>query len=143
MNYYKYRLLQTIIVFLVILILSLTLTRNAVAEDKIRFYKTIDTEIIRLTKEYKVDEKLVRAIISCESGKNSKAINPNYNKDGSFWSIDFSLMQINNYFHFTSMEKLGLDYYDEYDSLEYGIILLSTEGTRHWQASRTCWSKLI
>lgn len=117
-------------------------TKDAVAEDKIRFYKTIDSEITRLTKEYKVDEKLVRAIIKCESQNNSKAINPNIT-DGKIWSIDWGSMQINSYFHFTSMEKLGLDYYNEYDSLEYGIMLLSTDGTRHWQASKTCWSKLI
>lgn len=143
MNYYKYKLLQIIIVFLVTLILSFFFTKDAIAEDNISFYKTIDNEITRLSKVYNVDEKLVRAIIKCESRNDSTALNPNINKQGIVWSIDWGSMQINNYFHADSMNKLGLDYFDKYDSLEYGIMLLSTEGTKHWKSSYSCWSKLI
>lgn len=118
-------------------------TTKSVAEDEISFYKTIDSEITRLTKEYKVDEKVIKAIIKCESQNNSKAINSNKDSKGKIWSIDYGAMQINNYFHFDTMNNLGLDYYDEYDSLEYGIRLYSIEGLKPWGASKQCWSKLI
>jgi hypothetical protein len=104
--------------------------------------KTLDSEITRLSAEYKVDEKLVRAIIKCESSMYGSAIN--HNKiDGVVWSSDFGLMQINDYYHEKTMEKLGFDIRNEFDSLKYGIILLSTQGTSPWKASSKCWENEI
>lgn len=106
--------------------------------EEVKEIKTIDSEITRLSVEYKVDEKLVRAIIKCESSMYGSAIN--HNKiDGVVWSSDWGLMQINDYYHKDTMLKLGLDIKDEYDSLEYGIMLLANEGTKHWKASESCW----
>lgn len=111
-------------------------------EIKIEPVKTLDSEITRLSVEYKVDEKLVRAIIKCESSMYGSAIN--HNKiDGIIWSSDWGLMQINDYYHKDTMIKLGLNIENEFDSLEYGIRLLSLQGTSPWSASKACWSKQI
>lgn len=110
--------------------------------EEVKQIKTIDSEITRLSVEYKVDEKLVRAIIKCESSMYGSAIN--HNKiNGVVWSSDFGLMQINDFYHENTMTKLGFDIHNEFDSLKYGIILLSTQGTSPWNASKFCWENEI
>jgi len=141
---YKHKLLEWLLILIATIIISYSLSSGSVrAEDNISFWRSLDSEITILSKQFKVSEKLVRAIIRCEGMGDSKAINPNIDDKGNVWSIDFGSMQINNYFHANSMKKLGLDYFNEYDSLKYGIMLLSTEGTQHWKSSSYCWSKLI
>ena len=111
-------------------------------EIKIEPVKTLDSEITRLSTEFKVDEKLVRAIIKCESSMYGSAIN--HNKiDGVVWSSDWGLMQINDYYHKETMVKLGLNIENEFDSLEYGIRLLSQQGVSPWKASASCWSRKL
>lgn len=105
--------------------------------------KTIDSEIDRLSIKYGVASSTARAIITCESQMYGSAVNYNRLKDGSIWSEDRGPFQINDYFHKDTMTKLGLDYYNQYDSLEYGFILLSSQGVGPWKASRACWIKLI
>lgn len=104
-------------------------------------YSTIDEAITSLAKKYKQDEKLARKIISCE-GQAYKQIgnNKNIDKDGKVWSVDVGLWQINNYYHEANAIKMGLDIYDDYGNLEYGFILLSTQGVKPWKASQRCWS---
>lgn len=104
--------------------------------------RSLDSEIIRLSKQYAVNEKTVRKIIQCESRMYPKAVNENKDKNGITWSKDWGPMQINDYYHNTEMSKLNLDIHDEYDSLEYGIKLLATQGTKPWTASEKCWSKI-
>lgn len=141
MNYYKYKLLEQIILLFITLSLSLTsIPIKLRAEDNVSFVKTISSEVARLSKKYNVNETLVRKIIKCESKGFSNIVNNNINKKGEVWSKDFGSMQINDYFHLDTMKKLGLDYYDEYDSLEYGIMLLAKEGTKPWNASKSCWN---
>jgi hypothetical protein len=101
--------------------------------------KTLDSEITRLSEKYQVDEKLAREIIRCEGGNKLDALNRNKDKSGNVWSVDFGPMQINDYFHKDTMTKLGLDFNNGYDTLEYGMRLLSTEGTGPWSASKNCW----
>ena len=107
--------------------------------EPVKPIKTLESEITRLSAEYKVDEKLVREIIKCESSMYGNALNENKDENGIVWSVDRGLMQINDYWHKDTMIKLGLDIENEYDSLEYGIMLLAKEGTKHWKASSSCW----
>lgn len=102
--------------------------------------RTIDGEITRLAAVYGVDERLAREIIRCESEMYPGAVNENKRKDGTVWSRDWYDWQINDHFHMKDMTKMGFDFHDRFDSLEYGFILLSRDGTRHWNASRHCWS---
>jgi hypothetical protein len=100
--------------------------------------KTLEGEIDRLSIKYNVDKKSVYAIITCESQMYGSAINYNRLPDGTVWSEDRFYFQINDYYHKDTMTRLGLDYYNQWDSLEYGFILLSTQGVGPWYASRNC-----
>lgn len=66
------------------------------------------------------------------------AVNYNRLPDGTVWSEDRGPFQINDYFHKQTMESIGLNYYDQYDSLEYGFMLLSSQGVGPWKASARC-----
>jgi hypothetical protein len=111
--------------------------------------KTIESEIDRLSIKYSVSSSTVRRIISCEGQMYGNNIHKNYEtvtavSDGIttstkvHWSTDFGPLQINDYYHKALMSKLGLDIENEFDSLEYGIMLLSTQGTKPWSASAKC-----
>lgn len=67
------------------------------------------------------------------------AVNENLDKDGKVWSRDFGPFQINDFWHEKTMEKMGLDIHDQWDSLEYGFILINKQGFHPWKASRGCW----
>jgi hypothetical protein len=105
--------------------------------------KTLDSEIDRLSLKYNVASSTVRAVAACESSLYGSAINYNYKKDGTLHSIDKGYLQINNLYHETRMNQLGLDWNDEWDSLEYGFMLMAEQGLEPWSASRFCWIKLI
>ena len=131
-----------------------TRTVEVVLEAKVP--KTIDSEIDRLSVKYNVASSTVRAVAKCESQLYDGAINFNYHnvvvgytKDGQpiverlAWSVDKFDLQINDYYHKQPMAKLGLDYENRWDSLEYGIKMMSEQGLQPWSASKKCWSKLI
>jgi hypothetical protein len=103
--------------------------------------KTIDSEINRLSIKYSVDKKLAMSIINCESQFKGNAVNHNKLDDGTIWSTDKGLWQINDYFHKETMSKLGLDINNQFDSLEYGFILFKSQGVSPWSASSKCWAK--
>lgn len=112
---------------------------------------TYDTEILRLSEKYNFNVELARKIIECESlvyGQNAENKNYRDEWDGSLmatssvhWSSDIGYWQINDYWHKEDALKIGYDIYNWKDNLEYGAILLSRDGTRHWNASKYCWNK--
>lgn len=124
----------------------ITNTPIAYAEEilscKSNYERTLTSEINRLSIKYKVSSTTATNIIKCESSMYGKAINENIDKDGNVWSRDYGPMQVNDYYHKETMQKLGLDIYNQWDSLEYGFMLLAKNGTSDWNASRSCWSKL-
>jgi len=146
--------MKYIFIFCVALVITLTvpfLTRTVEidlteeieeVEKTLHSVKTLDSEIDRLSVKYDVASSTARAIIKCESQMYGSAINYNRLPDGTIWSEDRFYFQINDYFHKDTMTKLGLDYYNQWDSLEYGFILLSTQGVGPWYASKGC-HKLI
>ena len=89
--------------------------------------------IVSKAKQYNVDENKVMAILNCESRFIPDAINTNTNgtKDYSYWQI--------NSIHKNRALELGYDILKPEDNLEFGFILLSTEGDRHWNSSKKCW----
>lgn len=105
--------------------------------------KTLTSEIDRLSIKYNVSSSTVRAVAKCESQMYGDVVNHNRNADGTIWSTDKGYLQINNYYHEARMNQLGLDWNNEWDSLEYGFMLMAEQGLTPWNASRKCWSKLI
>ena len=135
----RYKLLEWLIILITTIIISYALSIGSVkAEDKVI---TLDSEITRLSKQYAVNEKKVRAIIKCESQMYGSAVNHNLDSSGKVWSSDFGLLQINDYYHEDAMNKLGLDIHDQFDSLEYGFLLISKQGYKPWTASIGCWQE--
>jgi hypothetical protein len=111
--------------------------------EQIEIERTLDSEIDRLSIKYHIASSTARAIIYCESRMYGSAVNHNRLKDGTIWSTDMYHFQINDYYHKDTMTRLGLDYYDQWDSLEYGFILLKDQGLTPWKASKGCWSSRI
>ena len=79
-------------------------------------------------------------IIWCESSNIPEAVGENLDKDGEVWSRDHSFWQINDYYHTTKAESMGLDIQDPSDNLTYGYWLYQAEGSKHWLASKECWT---
>lgn len=69
-----------------------------------------------------------------------------FGKDGSVLRgnvdpRDLGVMQINEYFHATTAEKLGLDIESLPGNLAYARYLYEREGTTPWLSSVKCWGK--
>ena len=105
--------------------------------------KTLDSEIDRLSIKYGVSSSVVRAVIKCESSMYGGAVNKNRDKNGEVWSVDYGPLQVNDYYHEKTMLKLGLDIHNQFDSLEYGIMMMKSQGLQPWSASKKCWSSKI
>lgn len=105
--------------------------------------KTLDSEIDRLSIKYEISSSTVRAVAECESQKYGGAVNQNRTASGEVWSTDRGYLQINDYYHKANMEALGLDIMNEWDSLEYGFMLMKEQGLTPWRASRSCWISKI
>ena len=99
--------------------------------------ETIDTKVTHLSKDYRVSEDLVRAIITCESQNDPLAVN--LNKNGT---RDYGPMQINEV-HKSEMERQGLDIKNPDHTLQFGVKLLATDGTVPWKSSKPCWQKIL
>jgi hypothetical protein len=54
---------------------------------------------------------------------------------------DLGVMQINNYFHGKTAEKLGLDLHTLEGNLAYAKYLYEKQGLKPWSASAPCWDK--
>jgi hypothetical protein len=52
---------------------------------------------------------------------------------------DIGLLQINEDFHGKKAESMGYNIYTDHGNLDYGDVLLKTEGLRPWSLSRRCW----
>jgi len=103
-----------------------------------RFFSSgneLDLRLSYLSRFYGVSNKLVRAIISCESNFKADAINYKA-KVGK----DIGYFQINSYYHQQKALAMNLDIFNPDDNLEYGFYLLKKEGTKPWRWSKKCQS---
>lgn len=105
--------------------------------------RTLTSEVYRLSIKYSLASTTVMAVIKCESSMYGGAENHNKDAQGNTWSVDKGYLQINDYYHRGPMLKLGLNIDDKWDSLEYGFILMKTQGLKPWSASKYCWQSMI
>jgi len=97
---------------------------------------TINQLITLYSEEYKVDEKLARDIIHCESRFKPYALNIK-----AVVGEDVGLFQLNSYYWQEQMALNGWDIYNVEDNIEAGMWLLSKSGSDPWIWSEHCWSK--
>jgi hypothetical protein len=89
---------------------------------------------------YFTDEPIMVAIAGCESHFTQ------YDADGSVYrgkinDLDVGVMQINEHYHGSTADKLGLDLYTIQGNTAYAQYLYQKEGTAPWSSSEGCWSK--
>lgn len=106
-----------------------------------------DKHITAMAEKYGQSEWLAREIMRCEgiayALRNDipwgEVTNVNYNASGTPWSVDIGPWQINDYYHQATMMEMEMNIHDVYDNIEYGFMLLASQGTQPWSASQYCW----
>ena len=90
---------------------------------------SIDALIASKARLYGLKGDLVARIIFCESGGRIDATHTNTNG-----SVDRGLLQIN------SIHEVGdLDLLNPEDNLDFGLKMMSKQGTEPWKYSKHCW----
>jgi len=88
---------------------------------------------------YFKDEPILARIAFCESSFR------HYNEKGEVIrgvvdKRDVGVMQINEYYHKSTADRLGLDLETLSGNLEYARNLYKRQGTKPWGASKACWT---
>lgn len=91
-------------------------------------------------RQYYKDTPLLAEISRCEStfkhyDKEGNLVRGIVNKD------DVGVMQINEYYHSATAEKLGYDLHTVDGNLAYAKYLYEKSGPQPWSASSPCWGK--
>ena len=90
--------------------------------------------------EYFADVPIMVAIARCESTFRQ------FDKDGTTHrgrvnDLDLGVMQVNEYYHGDTAEKLGIDLHTLEGNVAYARYLYEKEGTTPWNSSKPCWGK--
>lgn len=98
--------------------------------------QTLETYI----REYFKETPILAEIAKCESrfrhiGRDGKVIR------GEIAVEDVGVMQINEFYHEESAEKLDFDLHTLDGNLSYAKWLYAKEGTAPWYSSSKCWQK--
>ncbi len=98
------------------------------------------TTVQEYVRAYFADIPVMSKVAFCESTFRQ------FDKDGSVHrgvvnSKDVGVMQINEYYHLETAEKLGLDIYTIQGNVAYARYLFEKEGTTPWLSSSPCWGK--
>lgn len=85
---------------------------------------------------------ILEKIAYCESGGKQ------YDKDGNTIrgkvnSNDIGKFQISWDHHSSTIQKLGLNVWEEPGNTEYALYLYETQGLQPWKLSEKCWSERI
>jgi len=89
-------------------------------------------------REYFGDIPILAEVAKCEStfrhfGESGNLLRGIVNRS------DVGVMQVNEYYHGTTAEKLDIDLYTLEGNVAYARFLYEREGTAPWEASRVCW----
>ena len=84
------------------------------------------------------DAPIMQKIAYCESR------NRQFDKDGSVIrgvvnSKDVGIFQINERYHLSDSQKMGINIHTVEGNLEYAKYLYEKQGTRPWNSSKPCW----
>lgn len=99
--------------------------------------KTNETNVRKQVETYFADIPVMQKIAWCESKFRHR------DAEGAvvrgIVKSDVGVMQINEYYHRTTAERMGLELYDLEDNMAYARALYTKEGTRPWSSSEHCW----
>ena len=123
-----------VITYLIILLITALLGR--IYATKTEYLITPETpEITRIKPQI---PPILEKIALCESGNrqfnsSGTVLRGNYNKH------DLGRFQINELYHASSAQKLGLDLYTDEGNTAFALYLYQTQGTTPWNLSKKCW----
>ncbi len=91
-------------------------------------------------REYFQGAPIMAEVARCESRFKQ------FDNDGSIHrgvvnNKDLGVMQVNEYYHGKTADKLGLDLYTIQGNVAYAKYLYEKEGVQPWASSSACWSK--
>lgn len=89
-------------------------------------------------RSYFADIPVMADIASCESHFQQYASDGSVHR-GEVNHSDVGIMQVNEYYHSKTAEKLGLDLYTMEGNVAYARYLYEKEGTQPWISSKPCW----
>jgi hypothetical protein len=90
-------------------------------------------------RSYFEDIPVMIEVARCESGFTHIDPATGAVKHGHLNFSDIGVMQINEMYHSAEARRMGFDIYDLEDNLAYARYLYEREGTRPWNASKSCW----
>lgn len=99
---------------------------------------TIITMIREASAKYGIDDDLAVAIARCESSLRQYDQNGNVVR-GKVNPKDIGVFQINEDYHLSRSQKLGLDIYTTHGNIEYALSLIKKSGNKPWSSSKACW----
>ena len=111
-------------------------------EEKVTTSIPTNKELEDKVKSYFKDDPILAEIARCESSfrqydENGDVLRGKVNKS------DLGLMQINEYYHGISAEKLGFDLETPEGNMAYAKYLYGREGGQPWKASSNCWKSAM
>lgn len=89
---------------------------------------------------YFADTPILAKVAKCES--RFRQYDSKGNPMRGMVREDVGVMQINEYYHKDTADKLGLDIHTLDGNIAYAKYLYDKEGTAPWSASQSCWSKI-
>lgn len=98
------------------------------------------TNVESKVKAYFSDAPIMQKIAYCESR------NRQFDKDGSVLrgivnAKDVGVFQINERYHLSDSQKMGISIHTVDGNMEYARHLYESQGTQPWSSSRPCWGK--
>jgi len=98
--------------------------------------KTVEEYVV----DYFSDVPVMSEVAYCESrfrqfGGNGDILRGKKN------NLDVGVMQINEYYHLDTANKLGFDIHTLSGNLNYARYLFEKEGTTPWLSSSPCWGR--
>ncbi|MEQ1500024.1 MAG: hypothetical protein ABL917_01475 [Parcubacteria group bacterium] len=91
-------------------------------------------------RQYFKDIPIMVQIARCESTFRHLDENGDIHR-GRVNDADVGVMQINEFYHLNTAEKMDLDIHTIEGNVAYARDLYEREGTRPWNSSKPCWGK--
>ena len=110
---------------------------SEVAVEETVEVNTEDMSTEEFVRHYFADIPVMIEVARCESTFRHK-VNGEVLR-GNAVSTDRGVMQINEYYHLETAEKLGINIYTLEGNLAYARYLYETQGVRPWRPSAKCW----